>query len=109
MRSGGWRNNNDNLVIASEAPVRLWREAIPTPEALSLRLPRPPMAIGVLAMTIKNMRTLFALVITGGLWLFASPFVLGYLGVARGNAILVGFILTIVGIMGISGVIQSRQ
>lgn len=49
------------------------------------------------------MRTLFALVTLAGLWLFASPFSLGYLGVARGNALLVGLIVTIIGIMGIAG------
>jgi len=50
------------------------------------------------------MRTLFVLVTLGGLWLFASPFVFGYLGAARGNALLIGLLLTIVGIMGTAGV-----
>ena len=49
------------------------------------------------------MRTLFALVIIGGIWLFSSPFVLGYLSIARGNALLLGILLTIVGVMGLAG------
>ncbi|MBI4434850.1 hypothetical protein HY635_03510 [Candidatus Uhrbacteria bacterium] len=55
------------------------------------------------------MRTLFALVIIGGLWLFASPFVLDYLGPARGNALLLGLILTIIGVMGVAGTIRPKQ
>lgn len=55
------------------------------------------------------MRTLFSLVIIGGLWLLASPFILGYLGVARGNALLIGLILTIIGIMGLAGMSGSKQ
>lgn len=54
------------------------------------------------------MRTLFGLVIAGGVWLFASPFVLGYLGLARGNALLIGLFLTIVGIMGVAGAAGGR-
>ncbi len=55
------------------------------------------------------MRTLFALVIIGGLWLFVSPFILGYLGVARGNALLLGLALTIVGLMGFAGTLQPKR
>lgn len=55
------------------------------------------------------MRTLFSLIIIGGLWLFASPFVLGYLGVARGNALLVGLVLTIIGIMGVAGITGTKS
>ncbi len=55
------------------------------------------------------MRTLFSLVTLSGVWLFASPFVLGYLGVARGNALLLGLILTIIGIMGIAGTVQPKR
>jgi hypothetical protein len=54
------------------------------------------------------MRTLFALVMVGGLWLFASPFFLGYLGVARGNALLLGLVLTIIGVMGVAGTSGRR-
>lgn len=54
------------------------------------------------------MRILFTLVIVGGIWLFASPFVLGYLGIGRGNALLLGLILTIIGIMGIAGVMERK-
>ena len=49
------------------------------------------------------MRTLFLLVLLSGLFLFSSPFLFGYLGVARGNALLLGLIVTILGIMGIAG------
>lgn len=55
------------------------------------------------------MRTLFSLVTIAGLWLFASPFVLGYLGVGRGNSLLMGLILTIIGIMGVAGTIRTKQ
>lgn len=55
------------------------------------------------------MRALFTLTVIGGIWLFASPFVLGYLGIARGNALLVGFILVIIGIMGLAGTISTRR
>lgn len=54
------------------------------------------------------MRTLFILITIGGAWLSASPFVLGYLGVARGNALLLGLILTIIGIMGVAGLSGKR-
>ncbi|MBI4433934.1 SPW repeat protein [Candidatus Uhrbacteria bacterium] len=50
------------------------------------------------------MRILFSLVLLGGIWLFASPFVLHYLGVARGNAIILGLVLAVIGIMGIAGI-----
>lgn len=50
------------------------------------------------------MKILFSLVTLGGLWLFFSPFVLGYLGLARGNALLIGLLLTVIGIMGVAGV-----
>lgn len=54
------------------------------------------------------MRLLFALVTIAGLWLSASPFVLGYLGVARGNALLIGIVLTVIGIMGIAGSTRGK-
>lgn len=54
------------------------------------------------------MRTLFILVTLSGAWLFASPFVLGYLGAARGNALFLGLILTIIGIMGVAGLSGKR-
>ena len=54
------------------------------------------------------MRLLFSLVTIGGCWLFASPFVLGYLGIARGNALLVGLLLAMVGVMGIAGISGFR-
>lgn len=60
-------------------------------------------------MTFESMRILFILVIVGGVWLLASPFVLGYLGIGRGNALLVGLVLTIIGIMGLAGMSGSRQ
>jgi hypothetical protein len=49
------------------------------------------------------MRLLFIVTALAGLWLFTSPFMLGYLGIARSNALLVGLILTIIGIMGLAG------
>lgn len=49
------------------------------------------------------MRLLFLLTLIAGLWLLASPFALGYLGVARGNALLVGLIVSVIGLMGVSG------
>jgi len=55
------------------------------------------------------MRILFSLVIIAGLWLFASPFFLGYLGVARGNALLIGLVLTIIGVMGVAGTTGRRS
>lgn len=55
------------------------------------------------------MRTLFALVTLSGLWLFASPFVLGYLGVGRGNALAVGLVLAIIGVMGIAGTMSTAR
>jgi hypothetical protein len=54
------------------------------------------------------MKTLFGFVALSGLYLFVSPFVLGYLGVARGNALLLGILLTIIGIMGITGTTGRR-
>ncbi|MDO8598982.1 MAG: hypothetical protein Q7S02_02650 [bacterium] len=54
------------------------------------------------------MRILFSLVIIGGVWLFASPFILEYLGLARGNALLVGLLLTIIGVMGVAGVTRKQ-
>ena len=54
------------------------------------------------------MRTLFAIVLISGLWLFASPFILDYLGIGRGNALLIGILLTTVGIMGVAGVSGRR-
>ncbi len=55
------------------------------------------------------MHLLFSLVLLSGLWLFASPFVLDYLGPARGNALLLGLILTIIGVMGVAGTIRPKQ
>lgn len=55
------------------------------------------------------MRVLFTLTTIGGIWLFASPFVLGYLGAGRGNALLVGLVLTIIGVMGLAGMSGSKQ
>ncbi|MBI2482828.1 hypothetical protein HYV74_01460 [Candidatus Uhrbacteria bacterium] len=49
------------------------------------------------------MRLLFSLVLVSGLWLLISPFVLSYLGVGRANALLVGLIVTILGVMGVAG------
>jgi hypothetical protein len=53
------------------------------------------------------MRTLFVLTALFGLWLLASPFVLNFLGVARGNAITVGLVVTVIGIMGAAGVTRT--
>ena len=55
------------------------------------------------------MRTLFTLTLIAGLWLLASPFALGYLGVARGNALLVGFIVAVIGLMGVAGTTGRRR
>lgn len=92
MRRDGQQNKDHNPVIASHS------EAIPTMNGIATS------RFVLLAMTHIGMRTLFSLVIIGGLWLFSSPFVLDYLGVARGNALLLGLVLTIIGIMGLAGV-----
>jgi hypothetical protein len=55
------------------------------------------------------MRTLFALTLIAGLWLLISPFALGYLGVARGNALLVGFLVAIIGLMGVAGTLPRKR
>lgn len=55
------------------------------------------------------MRTLFALSLLLGLWLLVSPFALGYLGVARGNALIVGFLASVIGLMGVAGTLRERK
>ncbi|MFH1098362.1 MAG: hypothetical protein V1723_00315 [Candidatus Uhrbacteria bacterium] len=52
------------------------------------------------------MRTLFGLTALLGFWLIISPFVLGYVGIGRGNALLVGFFALIIGLMGVAGTIR---
>ena len=55
------------------------------------------------------MRLLFALTLIAGLWLLVSPFALGYLGVGRGNALVVGLFVAIVGLMGVAGTLPKRR
>ena len=55
------------------------------------------------------MRTLFVLTILCGVWLLVSPFVLDYFGVARGNALLVGLIVVVIGIMGTAGTVPTQS
>lgn len=55
------------------------------------------------------MRTLFALTLLSGLWLLVSPFALGYLGVARGNALILGFLVAAIGLMGVAGTLPRRR
>ena len=55
------------------------------------------------------MRTLFGLTLIAGLWLLASPFALGYLGVGRGNAFIVGFAVAVLGLMGVAGTSRKRR
>lgn len=55
------------------------------------------------------MRILFILTLLAGLWLLISPFALGYLGVARGNALLSGFIIAVIGLMGVAGTTGKRR
>lgn len=56
-----------------------------------------------------TMRPLFTLTLLAGLWLLISPFALGYLGVARGNALLVGFIVALLGLMGVAGTMPRKR
>lgn len=55
------------------------------------------------------MRTLFTLTLLAGLWLLISPFALGYLGVARGNALMMGFVIAVIGLMGVAGTIPKKR
>ncbi|MBI4142523.1 SPW repeat protein [Candidatus Uhrbacteria bacterium] len=55
------------------------------------------------------MKILFSLVVLAGLWLLVSPFALGYLGSARGNAFIVGLVVAVVGLMGVAGTSGKRR
>ena len=54
------------------------------------------------------MKTLFTLVLLTGLWLLASPFLLGTLGIARANALAVGFLIAFIGLLGTAGTMPKR-